>query len=237
MNYKTTDIKDSVNRVNNYIKQNKKNPNWIRVANDKLSINEYTQLTEIKDAINRINNWIKINNTYPTYVNILETKMNKTEYSILFKGKITKSTTSTTDKTTEHFFKTFGTCQTIDEALTKVKDKGYGHYYNDKYTNIEVINNINKGINPPNCTDSCQLFWHIAKSLNYDVECLHIQCKAGEGHVRLKLRHKKHTQGNWIYRDPAAVLSKNRQPVNYNWCMDGRVLATNPQWFMNDINK
>lgn len=86
MDYKRKDIEDSVNRVNNFIKNNRKNPNWIRVCSDRLSVNEYNKLDEIKDAINRINKFIKNNNDYPNYVTILEVKMNKSEYSILFQG-------------------------------------------------------------------------------------------------------------------------------------------------------
>jgi len=38
------------------------------------------------------------------------------------------------------------------------------------------------------------------------VQFVHVKCRvSGTGHIRLRLRHKKHTGGNWINRDPAAV--------------------------------
>ena len=89
-----------------------------------------------------------------------------------------------------------------------------------------------------NCTDSCQVFWHIAKALGYDVHCLHVRCSGGDGHVRLKLRHKKHTDGAWILRDPAAVLDRNGREVSYNWCANGyTLLATDPSWFLANVNR
>ena len=89
-----------------------------------------------------------------------------------------------------------------------------------------------------NCTDSCQVFWHIAKALGYDVHCIHVRCSGGDGHVRLKLKHSKHTSGNWIYRDPAAILSQNGQPLTYNWCSSNyTLLAQEPSWFLANVNR
>lgn len=141
----------------------------------------------------------------------------------------------TGDEVFNYFVKIFGNVKTIDEAFTKVKDRGYSYYYDDKYSNKTVIDRIKKkwGVN---CTDSCQMFWHIAKALGYEVKCMHVQCSTG-GHVRLKLKHPKHTEGNWINRDPAAILSANGKPLTYIWCANAPLNATNPKWFLDNLNR
>lgn len=36
---------------------------------------------------------------------------------------------------------------------------------------------------------------------------VHVRCRvSGTGHIRLRLRHKKHTGGKWINRDPQRLL-------------------------------
>ena len=52
--------------------------------------------------------------------------------------------------------------------------------------------------------------------------------------MRLRLKHKKNTNGKWIYRDPACVLSDNGKGITCNWCMDGRILAYDPSWVLAD---
>ena len=139
------------------------------------------------------------------------------------------------DEIFNYFVKTFGNVKTIDEAFSKVKDRGYAYYYDDKYANKTVIDRIKSrwGVN---CTDSCQMFWHIAKALGYEVRCIHVQCTTG-GHVRLQLKHSKYTEGNWINRDPAAILSDNGQPLTYIWCANAPRLAVNPNWFLENVNR
>lgn len=52
-----------------------------------------------------------------------------------------------------------------------------------------------------------QVYYRIAKSLGYDVQFVHVRCRvSGTGHIRLRLRHKKHTGGKWINRDPQRLL-------------------------------
>ena len=58
-------------------------------------------------------------------------------------------------------------------------------------------------------------------------------CSSG-GHVRLRLKHKKNTNGKWIYRDPACVLSDNGKGITCNWCMNGKILAYDPSWLLAD---
>ena len=138
----------------------------------------------------------------------------------------------------DYFIKKFGKVSTIDQALSKVEDKGYGHYFDDHKSNKQTIDAMadSNHSNDPNCTDTCHVFVNVAKGLGYDVHVLHVKCKGGDGHVRLKLRHKKHTDNEWIYRDPACVVSQNGKGVRCNWCMDGTLLATDPSWFMQNLN-
>lgn len=148
-----------------------------------------------------------------------------------------KPETTSEDEVFNYFVKKFGNVKTIDEAFSKVKDRGYGYYYDDVYSNKTSIDRMysKSGIN---CTDSCQVFWHIAKALGYDVQCVHVRCSGGDGHVRLKLKHAKNTEGSWILRDPAAILSDNGQPLTYNWCTSNyTLLATNPSWFLENVNR
>ena len=147
-----------------------------------------------------------------------------------------KPSTSTTNEFYNYFVKVFGKVSTIDEAFGKIKDRGYAYYYDDKYSNKTSVDRIKSkwGVN---CTDSCQLFWHIGKALGYDVRCIHVKCSGGDGHVRLQFKHSKHTGGNWINRDPAAILSANGQPLTYIWCSSGTKLAVNPSWFLENLNR
>ena len=134
----------------------------------------------------------------------------------------------------EAFEAKFGSVSTIDGALAKVCDWGYAYYYDDRYSNLESINRIYRGLGI-NCTDACHLFWHIAKALGYDVRCIHVGCRGGDGHVRLQFKHPSRTGGQWINRDPAAVLSANGQGVSYCWCLDGTTWAVNPSWFLENL--
>ena len=120
----------------------------------------------------------------------------------------------------------------IDEALEIIQDNGYGYYYDDQYSNYTSINRMANG-QGVNCTDACQVFFNIAKALGYTVQCLHIGCRGGDGHVRLKLKHDVNTGGEWIYRDPAAVLDGNC--ISCNWCSNGTLWDINPNWFMQNL--
>ena len=74
------------------------------------------------------------------------------------------------------------------------------------------------------------------KSLGYDVQFVHVKCRvSGTGHIRLRLRHKKHTEGNWINRDPAAVADTTSGNVRSLWCEDGYLIAYDPSWIFTDL--
>lgn len=137
----------------------------------------------------------------------------------------------TDDDVFNYFVKVFGNVTTFDQALEKVKEHGYSYYYDDVYNNKTAIDRMKnrKGIN---CTDSCQVFYHIAKALGYKVDVLHVQCSTG-GHVRLQLSKN----GKVYNRDPACVLSDNGKPINCIWCPNAPLNAKNPKWFMDKVNR
>ena len=158
--------------------------------------------------------------TYPKYVNV--------------NSKAFVKPTEPYEEVFNYFVKVFGSVSTIDGALSKIQGNGYGYYYDDVYSNKTSIDRMRDG-DGVNCTDSCHVFYNIAKKLGYEVHCIHVQCRGGDGHVRLKLRHKTHTENEWIYRDPASVLSGN--DVTSNWCSDGYLLDIDPSWFMENLNR
>ena len=84
--------------------------------------------------------------------------------------------------------------------------------------------------------DGGQAYYRIAKSLGYEVQFVLLKCRvSGTGHIRLRLKHKKHTSGNWINRDLAAVADTASGDVCAVWCGDGNVIAYDPSWVFRDL--
>ena len=143
----------------------------------------------------------------------------------------------TTNEVYNYFVDVFGEFgNTIDGALSKVKDKGYSYYYDDLYSNKTGIDCMKQG-KGINCTDSCQIFHNIMLQLialkKYKkVECLHVQCTSG-GHMKLRITKN---DGTTFIRDPACVLSDNGKPLNAVWCTN-TPMAINPQWYMSNLNR
>lgn len=134
------------------------------------------------------------------------------------------------DSTMKLFIKTFNyKGNTIDEALAIIaKKKLYSKYFNSQKTDKKTIND--------NCVDWGQVYYRIAKSLGYDVQFVHVKCRvSGTEHIRLRLRHKKHTGGNWINRDPAAVADTTSGNVRAIWCEDGYLIAYDSSWIFTDL--
>lgn len=231
MNYNDKQVSDSVRRVKTFIDTNKRRPQTVRVNKDTVKIDDYLRLAQLKDAKNRLDKFIKNNGRYPNTLRIIDQTLNIKQYRTLY-SLPTLSNTVSNDQVFQYFIKTFGNVKTIEEALNKVKDHGYSYYYNDVYTNKTSIDRMKKGLGI-NCTDSCGVFYRIAKALNYDVRCLHVQCKSG-GHVRLQVR--KGNQ-NWKNIDPACVLSKNGKGINCIWCPDAKLIDIDPKWFINNTKR
>lgn len=151
--------------------------------------------------------------------------------SSVFKSKKTSPAIKPND-TWNYFVKKTGfKGTTIDEVLAWVKKYGKYQFYFDGHKTNKEVTNCKCG----NCTDWLQWLINIAEALGYDWKCLHVKCKSGTGHVRGQFRHSKHTSGNWINRDPAAVADGGS--ITSIWCSNGTLQATNPSWFMETLRK
>lgn len=208
---------DLAKRLVNYVEKHKQLPNYITYGNYKIRTRLYTLM------------FAKILVSY--------SKNNKLPDTVNVNSKSFTKPTETTNEVYNHFIDVFGSFgNSIDGALDKIKNKGYGYYYDDMYSNKDAIDRIKAG-KGVNCVDSCQVFFNIMKQLialgKYKkVECLHVKCQGGDGHVRLRIMNNK---GQVFYRDPAAVLDSN--DITNNWCMNGTLLAINPSWFIANVNR
>lgn len=153
--------------------------------------------------------------------------------------KVWTKPTETSNKVCNYFIKVFGKVTTFTDALRKVDCKGYGYYFEDVLSNIQVIDGLKKSDGKkPNCVDVCHMMWNVAVGLGYDVRCLHVYCPRDDiTHVRLQVKHPKYTNNEWEDYDPAAVA--NGDGLNALWCngSGSYVIATNPTWFMSNVNR
>lgn len=170
------------------------------------------------DMANRVSAYEVTNNVSPRYVTVRESA-------------------PVSDKNTEilkYFQDKFGVKITdFDSFLSAIQGRGYSGYFNSKYSTKKSIDRMKNKL-PINCTDSSQVGYVIALARGYDVQFVHVKCSSGTGHVRLRLKHPVYTEGEWIYRDPAAVLNGNG--IRSNWCTSNyTLLAYDPAWVMTDI--
>lgn len=202
-----------------FYQQQKRCPNYLHFNGKKILPRDWIY------SFARIVKFINEKQRYPT--------------NVLINSNYFKTTTSsskvTPNETYNYFIKVFGSITSFDDAMKKIQGRGYGYYYNDKYTNKQVIDNLKHKRNSPNCTDSCQMMWWIAKALGLDVKLIHVKCKSGGGHVYLKV--KKPSSNTWLVRDPACCISDNGKPITAAWCTNGTLVDVNPDWFMETVRK
>jgi hypothetical protein len=183
-----------------------------------------------------------INNRLFTYLMakglIAYNELGKYKTSLNLNSKVFTAPTETTNEVYNYFVKVFGKFDnTIDGALSKIDGNGYGGYSDDRYSNKTSIDRM-KNQQGINCTDSCHVFYNIMKQLialgKYKkVECLHVRCSSGVGHVRLRITMN---DGSKILRDPASVLDGNG--ITSNWCTSNYELwGIDPDWFMSNLNR
>ena len=213
-----TTYQDMCKRLNQYIIQNGKLPNYVTIdGKQKCSIILFML------QLSKIISYMKDNGTYPSKI-------------LINSNDLVKPQPKPVNEIFDYFIKVFGNVTSIDGALAKIQGRGYGFYYDNKLTNKQVIDGLKKDNGEkPNCTDVSQMMWHVGKGLNYEVRAIHVMCRSGVGHVRLQFKHPVNTGGNWINRDPACVIDGGE--VSAIWCSNGTYLATNPEWFMEDLNK
>ena len=211
------DYIDMINRFIKYCDTNKQMPNYITVNGLKMKVNDYVYMFA------RILVYLADKGAYPNYAEA--------------NSKAFTKPTETTNSVYDYFVKTFGSFgDTIDGALSKISGRGYGYYYDDVYSNKQSIDRMKAG-KGVNCTDSCHVFYNIMLALikkgKYKkVECLHVKCSGGDGHVRLRITHNN---GNTFLRDPACTLKNGG---TCNWCTSRyTLLAIDPSWFKANLNR
>lgn len=207
---------DMCKRLNQYIKQNGRLPNYVTILDS-----QKCSIILFMLQLSKIVSYMKDNANYPSRILINSNDLIKPQKQ---------------DEVYTYFTQKFGKVTTIDGALEKIQGLGYGYYYDDKLTNKQTIDGLaNPNGVKPNCTDIHHVFWHIGKALGYEVRAVHVQCRGGDGHVRLDFKHSKNTGGEWIHRDASAVA--NGSCINCIWCSDGTILSYNPSWFMENLNR
>lgn len=215
------DYLDCCKRIVAFVEKHKKMPNFVIWKSKNLKIRERTY----------IYNLAKILVWYADHKNTLPA-MNNINTKIWVKPK------EYPEEIYDYFVKRLGKFNnTIDGALELIDGNGYAGYSDDYYSNKTSIDRM-ADYDGINCTDSCHVFYNILKHLiklgKYKkVQCIHVGCRySGTGHVRLRIQLN---DGDWIYRDPASVLDGNG--ITSNWCMDGEYWATDPSWFMENLNR
>jgi hypothetical protein len=212
------DYFDMCKRLIKYVETHKQMPNYITYKNYKVLPRLATYM------FSRILVYYNKNGAFPKYANI--------------NSKCFTKPTESDNEVYAYFKKVFGDFgDTIDGALSKIDGRGYGGYSDDRYSNKQSIDRMKNG-QGINCTDSCHVFYNIMKQLialgKYKkVECLHVRCSSGTGHVRLRITMN---DGSKILRDPASVLDGNG--IRSNWCTSNFELwAIDPSWFMENLNR
>ena len=210
------DYIDMCNRLIKFVEKNKTMPNYVSYSSYKI---KPVLLTEI---LSRILVYYANHNAMPNYVNA--------------NSKVFTKPSENTNEIYNYFVKKFGKVEYIDDALSKIAGKGYGYYYDDHKSNKETIDSIASSSHndDPNCTDATQMMKHVGDGTGKykKIDCIHVKCQGGDGHVYLKITKK---DGSVFYRDPAAVLDSG--VVTKIWCANGTVLATNPSWWLSNLNR
>lgn len=210
-------------KIIDFVDKNGKLPNTLVVANRSITAHLYEY------AYAKIIAYQGNNGSNPAYVTVNSNDLKKPEPP--------KPQKTYPEKVYDWFCQTFNckpTC--IDDCLEEIDSNGYGYYYDDRYTNWESINRM-KNHQGVNCTDACHVFYNLAKYFIQKgkyrkVQCVHVMCRGGDGHVRLRIQLNN---GDWFYRDPASVLDGNG--VESNWCMNGDIVAYDPYWFMQNLER
>lgn len=204
---------DMAKRLVKYVENKEQIPNNIKVGTKLMRVSDYTYM------FSRILAYYAEHGAYPKYANVNSKAFTKpTETGNVVYDYVTK-------KTGRKF-------KTIDEVLTYVQKHGrYIFEFDDVRSNKEVTDCM-----CGNCTDWLQWLWNMAKAMGYDCRAIHVKCRvSGTGHVRGQFKHPVNTGGKWIDRDPAAVADGGS--ITSIWCGDGYVLATNPSWFLANLNR
>ena len=212
--YKSTYM-DMAKRLVAFVEKNHALPNNIKDNHNKLmKVRDYVYMFA------RILVYYDDHGQLPAYANVNSKAFNKPSEN--------------TNNVYEYFVKKFGKVTCIDDILEKIAGRGYGYYYDDHKSNIQTIDAIvsDDDEDDPNCTDATQMVKNVADGTGKykSVDCVHVKCLGGDGHVFLKITQK---DGGVFYRDPAAVLDSG--VVTKIWCSNGTVLSINPSWWVANL--
>ena len=212
---------DMAKRVYNFIMKNGKVPTSVRTPNGlKMPIKLY--IYGMSAVIQYYNNHKKL----PETCNF--------DYHIFIKPA-PKPEKSRSEKILDYFESLFGVCKYIDDALAKIRGRGYSFYFSDGYNMYETIRRVYNG-EGANCYDIAEVLYHLALGMNtkygrnYQVQYLDVWCPvSGYDHIRLRLRNG--SNGEWFYRDGACVLDGGA--ITENWCgTSNNIIEVNPSWIM-----
>lgn len=213
---KKSEYKDMAERFVKYVEKKGQLPNNIKIGNKLMRVSDYALM-----FANVLVSY-DTNKVLPSEINV--------------NSKVFVKPTENKNNVFTAFVKKFGKVTCIDDALEKIAGRGYGYYYDDHKSNMETINAIasSSHSDDPNCTDATQMMKHVADGTGKykKVDCVHVKCRGGDGHVYLKITQK---DGGVFYRDPAAVLDSG--VVSKVWCSNGTVLAINPSWWLANLNR
>ena len=210
---------DMAKRVYNYIMKNGKVPTYVRTPNGKqCPIKLYVY--HMSTIIQYYNNHKKLPDSC------------KFDYKTFHRPEPQKSRS---EKILDEFEKYFGTCKYIDDALAKIRGRGYAFYFSDGYNMYETIRRVYNG-EGANCYDIAEVLYHLALGMNtkygrnYQVQYLDVWCPvSGYDHIRIRLRNG--STGEWWYRDGACVLDGGA--ITDNWCgTSNNIIEVNPSWIM-----
>ena len=220
INILQADYMDMAKRVFNFIEKNKKCPNWVLVKGMKIDVRLYIYVMA------KVIRFYKNKGHLPSNVQI--------DYRAFVKPTPTPQK-SRSEKILDEFESYFGICKYIDDALTKIRGKGYAFYFSDGYNMSETIRRVYQG-KGANCYDIAEVLYHLALGMNtkygrnYQVQYLDVWCpKSGYDHIRIRLRNG--SNGEWWYRDGACVLDGGN--ITENWCgTSNNIIEVNPSWIM-----
>lgn len=120
--------------------------------------------------------------------------------------------------------------KTIDELLTYVRANFRYESYNDDHKSNKQVTDDEAG----NCVDLLQWLINMAIEMGYEYKVIHVWCRSSQvGHVFGQFRKKGTSE--WFTRDIAAVA--DGESITSVWCQNGDRLATNPYWFMQNLNR
>lgn len=122
----------------------------------------------------------------------------------------------------------------IDDVCNYVKDHFNYLFYNDDVRSNEEVLKDKAG----NCTDLLQMLCNMADAMGYEWKVIHTKCRvSGIGHVYGLFRRKDVNGGEWFIRDIACIADESDYCV---WCEvpdSGYLLATNPNWFLQNLHR